>query len=315
MDQQGPACATAARPSTGLITIIYYLEHLGVDRVFLAGIDNFSKKESRRHHYWVPKHFGQPREHDGAAEFEIIRSYALAGKIEHLIPPPDMVARKPAPPRTAKRAIRVIKGSGLKIICVLKSGGDFGPDDVRNLKRHVTEHLPIDHEFICYSDVPEIADHPLRLGMPLWWGKVEIFRETGPCIFFDLDVAMQSSITDLAEWVTQASRKMGLLEEWVPSWRAHTWNTTIIAWNGDYSYLLREFDKQFDPSYYRSDQEYISASLRRHSEPVELVNKVQSGLYSYKAHCRKGGVPADASIICFHGKPRPREVGPPFWLI
>jgi hypothetical protein len=34
---------------------------------------------------------------------------------------------------------------------------------------------------------------------------------------------------------------------------------------------------------------------------------VAGGIYSYKAHCSRG-VPADARVICFHGKPRPWDV-------
>lgn len=31
-------------------------------------------------------------------------------------------------------------------------------------------------------------------------------------------------------------------------------------------------------------------------------------VYSYKIHCNRG-IPADADVVCFHGKPRPWDIG------
>jgi hypothetical protein len=36
-------------------------------------------------------------------------------------------------------------------------------------------------------------------------------------------------------------------------------------------------------------------------------DRFPGAVVSYKVHCRKG-VPADASVICFHGRPRPWQV-------
>ena len=227
--------------------------------------------------------------------------------------------RAQVPPRIPRRAIRTIEGDKLKVVCVMRSGGDFDADDVANIKRHVDNHLTVEHEFVCYTDLPKIGQIPgvtvrkLRCDFPGWWSKLEIFRETGPCLFFDLDVTMVDNIDRLAKWVLQGGRRFAMIEEWLDSWK-HMWNSSVMAWSGDYSYLLREFWPRDDEQRYKrgGDQEYTTKQLRSHNEEVEMVSDLL-GVYSYKFHC-KNGVPPNASIICFHGRPRPRWIGAPWWL-
>lgn len=194
----------------------------------------------------------------------------------------------------------------LKVICVMKSGGDYDADDVYNLKRMVTKQLKIPHQFICYSDVPELADRTLDNNLPGWWSKLEIFREKGPCLFFDLDTAILGNIEDLANHAIKSDGFM-ILDEWLDSWRKVTWNSSIMGWRGDFSWILDEIDE--DGLSMRTDQHYISMKLKERDIDVTMANDVLDGIDSYKVTKYK----PETSICCFHGKPRPRQVGRPFW--
>ena len=201
----------------------------------------------------------------------------------------------------------------LKIICVLKSGGWCGKEDVLNLKRQIERNVSSDYEFLCYSDIEEIADKKLERNFSGWWSKLEIFNEKGSCIFFDLDVSFFGSIDPVLKWLKDGSRKVAFLEEWKPDLRKITWNSSIIAWNGDYSYLLDMFNKDVDMRCYKSDQYYMSDFLRKEGDDVFLINDICNGIYSYKDHCRNGSIPSNARIVCFYANPRPKQVGMPFW--
>jgi hypothetical protein len=198
----------------------------------------------------------------------------------------------------------------MKVICVLKSGGDYDKDDVYNLKRHVKNHLTVPYEFVCYSDVEEVADVRLEEGLSGWWSKLEIFKEQGPCIFLDLDTALFGSIDPLAEHAKSLSNKIVML---VPFNKRRAaigiFASGVMAWSGDFSYLLDEFTGK---GRFRGDQDYITSKLKTSGADVGYLNDIQPGIVSYKFHCQKGVRP-NTTICCFHGKPRPREVGSPFW--
>jgi hypothetical protein len=44
-------------------------------------------------------------------------------------------------------------------------------------------------------------------------------------------------------------------------------------------------------------------------QEVDILQEMHPGEFvSYKTHCTKG-VPDGARVVCFHGRPRPHEVG------
>jgi len=70
-------------PSSGLLVSLWLIEEMGCLRVHLYGVDHFSKEQSSQHHYWVPKAYGRPTEHDGDAEKLLLKPYADAGILEY----------------------------------------------------------------------------------------------------------------------------------------------------------------------------------------------------------------------------------------
>jgi hypothetical protein len=68
-------------PSSGLTLAVWCLEMLEVEKLHFMGLDHFSKLKTGQHHYFSPRHYTAPREHDGAAEAALLAPYAQAGRL------------------------------------------------------------------------------------------------------------------------------------------------------------------------------------------------------------------------------------------
>ena len=83
----------------------------------------------------------------------------------------------------------------------------------------------------------------------------------------------------------------------------------VMAWNSPIRMIYRKAMNKVD--HIRShpkewDQRLIVDALTDAKWSVDIIQNVIK-VYSYKLHCKKS-IPDDASIVCFHGKPRPHEV-------
>lgn len=196
-----------------------------------------------------------------------------------------------------------------KIIIVYKTGGAYDTEDVANIKQQIKDNTTLPHEIVCYSDDDSVADVKLKNDLPGFWSKVEIFAETGPCVYFDMDVCILANIDKLLE---QALNTTGIymLE---PSSQVveniNDMSSSIMCWCGDYSYLINEL-KHSDYGY-RGDQTYIVQKLRsKNVDILDLTNIVP--IYGWSTRCVYG-VPDDTAIINFFDLPRPRDIGLPYW--
>lgn len=71
-------------PSSGFLVASWLLDQ-GVKKISLIGFDHFRKERSRQHHYWDPKAFGRPVEHDGEAEAALLSDWAAEGRVSYLV--------------------------------------------------------------------------------------------------------------------------------------------------------------------------------------------------------------------------------------
>lgn len=210
----------------------------------------------------------------------------------------------------------------LTIACVLKSGGDYDPGYVANLCRQFWKHHPdLEHEFVCLTDWGQedgeetdaleelpITVLPLRRRYPGWWSKLEAFRVDGPTIYLDLDTAILGPLDQLLDAVQVKKCPFIALR---PFKATEKWASGVMGWHGQINWLFYEFmpDRHMALQW---DQRYLSFKLAEKSVPVMAVQDILPGVYSYKHHCRPS-IPEDANLVCFHGKPRPRDVGAPFY--
>lgn len=195
----------------------------------------------------------------------------------------------------------------LTVLCVLKSGGVYGPEYVRNLRGMVKENLTIPHYFVAMTDMDlDNGSMPLVRGWPGWWSKIEAFRMGGKVIYIDLDTAIFGDLAPLADALNPGDFFM-----LKPFSRREKWASGIMAWDGDFGFIFKEMTVG-KMAEYQWDQRYILDRLTAHSVDILAIQGILPGIYSYKWHC-KDGVPEGARVVCFHGKPKPHEVGRPYW--
>lgn len=205
---------------------------------------------------------------------------------------------------------------GVTVACVLRSGGWCRPDDVARLRYGVAQHLD-DHEFVCLSDVDVPCERiALQHGWPGWWSKIELFRLPPPVLFFDLDTMIVGDLAEIADKSEQWQFTM--LRDF---YRETGLGSGVMGWGVPMDALYAKFVE--DPEGWMKkcggagDQCFIELNVNPsgvHRWQDELPGQV----VSYKAHVRKarlrldagdGTVPKGARVICFHGHPKPRDIG------
>lgn len=167
-------------------------------------------------------------------------------------------------------------------------------------------------EFECLTDFAQIDGVKTRLyqhGWPGWWAKMALFDPElpGDFLFVDLDTVINGPLDDIL-----AVRKLTLLRDfyrdgkklkeglggglmYLPNEvRAQVWN----FWKTQPQLHMRMYPRG---DQFLFERFWLNTAQRwQDALPGQIV--------SYKVHCQHG-VPADARVICFHGKPRPWEVG------
>lgn len=188
---------------------------------------------------------------------------------------------------------------------------EFKPAHVVALQDQVNLWAQFDAEFECLSDVkiPGVKTLPLKHGYPGWWAKMELFRPDfpGDFLFMDLDTVIVGPLDDIL-----AVRKLTLLRDfyrdgkrlkeglggglcYIPE------NERAAMW--DFWQTNPALNQRL---YARGDQHLFERLWLQKADRWQDV--VPGQVVSYKVHCAKG-VPPDARVVCFHGKPRPWEVG------
>jgi len=205
------------------------------------------------------------------------------------------------------------------VACVLKSGGEYNTAHVSILQRAVKKYLPVEHDFVCLSDI-KCDDYeviPLIYDWPGWWSKIELFRPnilTGPTIYFDLDTIIVGDIEDLAT----GAPKYGFLM--LDDWLGHSVvNSGMMGWSSSAKlYLSRIYEKFIvSPRKHRGHYNIKSrwgdqAFIRDHTpiKPALWQHEFPGKIVSFKRDCQNG-IPEGTSVVCFHGKPRPWKT--PHW--
>lgn len=195
----------------------------------------------------------------------------------------------------------------LNIVCVLRSGGEYHQAHVISLRDRVAKFLTLPYRFVCLSDVESPHYEVIRLehNWPGWWSKIELFRPglfDGPVFYADLDTVPVGPLDDLV----QNHRFTVLRNFWVGPEHPRI-GSGLMAWDEDMTMIYRDFAKdpgvadQFKTKEAWGDQGFIQryaalAHRWQQRRPDQVV--------SYKLNC-KYGVPKDAKIVCFHGRPRP----------
>lgn len=194
--------------------------------------------------------------------------------------------------------------ASVKPVCVLRSGNEYGPEHVRWLANQIPG-------LVCLGDVdvPGVPTIPLKYNWPGWWAKIELFRPdiAGDWLYFDLDTVITGPIDSLL-----AVGKTTLLNDFYqPS----------LPGSG-VMYIAQGDKEKVWHAWIKSPNQHMQRCVTRQHwgdqgflRDVLLAQRWQSvipdKLISYKVHCRHGLPPA-ASVVCFHGNPRPWSSGAPW---
>lgn len=227
------------------------------------------------------------------------------------------------------------------IACVLYQGEDvpahslgiFTPEWVDRLYRGIKRNTTREFRFVCFVDRDDYEFHePIetkKLVMPYrnMFSLLEPFREDmGRVVFMGLDTIIVGNI----DWLLDYRGPFAMLQDpyfdrpcsgvmafpYTPQvWEAfvaehdkHARKHTMFGFPSDMIFLATVPHVRLqatDTGFGMQDAADLSIDTGMDMQPY--VRRRRGGIYSYKAHCRKG-LPPDACIIYFHGKEKPHEL-------
>lgn len=194
-------------------------------------------------------------------------------------------------------------------VCV---GDKYGDEDVLILQDMVKRHMSQTHKFRCLSDrlIPGVETIITPVDWPGWWQKLALFTiEVKQCLYLDLDTVVVGSLDRLL------SEQLSMPKNWAQSGHGGC-QSSVMSWGKDYRHLGLAFDPSelSEPAYNNygyygdkrlwGDQELITDVM---GDPGQGRILPMEHICSYKYHCRQK-LPEDASVVCFHGNPKPAQV-------
>ncbi len=211
------------------------------------------------------------------------------------------------------------------VACVLRSGGGFLPEHVEALylgvQNHWSKDLPL--RFVVLTNIEEevwptgglgfgIERVPLAYSYVGWWSKLELFlpcnEDLGDILYFDLDTVILGDLTDIAstrtltlltDFYTPKSSASGMMYLPLES-RPAVWD----RWAARVFMTMKRM---------RGDQDFLRATFRALGVEPERWQLLWPGqVASYKQQCQQLNMaPAGTRVVCFHGRPRPWQLGTP----
>lgn len=200
----------------------------------------------------------------------------------------------------------------LTVLCVYRSGGVMTKEWVYRLRDGVARNLTVPYRFMCLSDksVPGVECLPLEYDFPRMWAKAELFSPKmdglGRILYIDLATVITGNIDGFATYSGEAVTRdfyHGGPSQSVLLYEAKNFRHVWDAFIANPSYWISEGDKMIAPHF--ADQILFTRLLGR---TLAYWQDVLPGrLVSYKVHCQDG-LPPNARMVKFHGKPKPHEI-------
>ncbi len=208
-----------------------------------------------------------------------------------------------------------LKETIVNIVC-LKWGNKYGPEYVNRLYAGVKRNTTINFKFWCFTDDatgirPEVRTVPLPYATQLdsWWNKLHLFSndipiDQGAWIFYiDLDTLIVDNIDKLLASKHQCLVVLRDFYQGIVK-SANQIGSGLMCWeHGKYEFIWSKFitnvEKHIKQAGTYGDQWWIEQRVKTVLLWQDLF---PDQVVSFKVHCRKG-IPANAKIICYHGKP------------
>jgi len=209
----------------------------------------------------------------------------------------------------------------LNIVTVLKTGGEYDEEYLYRLYESIHKNITIPYNFWCLTDLRDIEGFsiiPIENDLTRWWSKIELFKHfiKGPTLYMDLDTIIIDNIDHL---VIPTKYSFVALR----GFYRDIFNSGFMYWNGNFSFITDDFlriikedfigKNKVDLHPLGNDQNFICDRLIYNG----IIHGVWQDLFpgsiiSYKIHIKDNRKNIDfiknASVVCFHGKPRPRDI-------
>lgn len=199
------------------------------------------------------------------------------------------------------------------VACVLRSGGLYTPAWVYALKHGLTLHMREPYQLLVLTDTPAAFGPwglPLRHNLPGWWAKMELFRPDvwggevpERVLYLDLDTLVVGPLDDL--WAAIRAGSDTLLAMLSDFYRPHMAESGVMAFTpGEHTAKIWErfiAAPEQNMQHFHGDGRFISDQAPWALRLQEMVPPGQ--IVSFKVDARAGR-PADARIVCGHGRPR-----------
>lgn len=203
----------------------------------------------------------------------------------------------------------------INIVC-LKWGSKYGAEYVNRLAAAVGRHTTKSYRFWCMTDdhlglrkdinvLPLAHSHQLDI----WWNKISLFDpENGlplseQIFYIDLDTLIVNNIDSM---LTNEVPDIIVLRDFYHGIAKTAGNvgSGLMSWrHGNYNNIWNNFIK---------DPDLAIRSIRPHGDQAWVESQISAWYYwqdlwpdtvvSFKMHCQSG-IPPNAAIICYHGKP------------
>lgn len=169
-------------------------------------------------------------------------------------------------------------------------------------------------KFVCFTDSPEglnpaieVRELPGNLGG--WWNKLYLFKKDlflngERIIFLDLDTVIVSDIDDIVQY----RGDFATLRDFYDPTR---FGPAIMAWRANHlTEIWDSYEKSGCPvDLPLGDLSWINKTFTEMQYTPDILQDLYPGkICSFKKDA-KFTVPSKASIVCFHGEPRPHEAG------
>lgn len=208
----------------------------------------------------------------------------------------------------------------LRIVCVdagnyLGRGAEYVSILFDSVRRNLPDGFP--GQFVVFSDYlddygPGIEVQKLPGHLVGWYNKIFLFKDGlfpagDRILFFDLDTVIVGKLDDLAAY----DGPLALLRDF---YRPLGCQSSIMAWEaGKHSDIWSLYVDESYPEVPGGDQAWIEAF-----RAVRLQDKFGPMFASYKVNNCRSAPSNNASVIVFHGNPRPHECGgwvPHVWKV
>jgi len=191
------------------------------------------------------------------------------------------------------------------------NGTKYTDEDVYILRDMVARNLTQPHRFRCLADreITGVDTFIPDEQWPGWWAKLGLFRySTGQCLYLDLDTVIVGNLDRLL------SVPLSMPANWGQSGHGGC-QSSVMSWGQDYGWIADRFDVSqlrtpergncggYGQQNLWGDQEFITEVVGSPGNGIIPMHHV----FSYRYHA-VGGPPGDASVICFHGEPKPAAV-------